>query len=439
MLQTKIVKTIFLFLGAGSFGFCVLQQVKAAEPIPEPFEGSSFPNKDFSLKGGPVIGTQNNAKSSSLDDALGEGFKTTGLHINGWTSFGFNASNAKTSNQPMGYTIFPNEVNLTEAILRVEKRVDTVQKDHTDWGFRVDGLFGIDYYMFLSKGLFSDQLIGQVNGNKYGYDLPNIFVDVYFPQVAEGLNFRIGRSLTDPSVYFGRNLLFTHSVFDNNIGDTETGVVGTLKLNNSWTLQAGLTNTPDVAIFEKGDSKPTFYGAVEYNTPAQNDSVYLEIFALNDGNYAYHNWQTFYAIWTHKFDYNFYSRFQAAYYYENNVPVSTTYSLSGLGYIPMGALSDPNATVGRATGYSLIDTIGYAPSDKYYLGLRFEFSSDPQGTVSGYAANYVTLTAGGGYYLTKWLSATAEVRGDYSALNPAYDGGTLKNLYLFAASVTAHL
>ena len=262
------------------------------------------------------------------------------------------------------------------------------------------------------------------------------------PYVADGLNFRVGRILSNPTVYFGRNQLYTHTVFDSNTGDTQTGVIATLKSGN-FTYQLGGVNTADVALWDHTDSKLSAYAAIQWNAPSQSDSIYLEAYGVNNGDYAYHNWQTFYAIWTHKFDEKIYNRLQASYYYENNVPVlgQGDALAAGNGF----AISNPesnsigaNQKTANINGYSLVDSLAYSIDDKNYVVVRGEFTADPEGSLTGASASYLGWTIGGGHNFTKWLTGTAEMRRDYSFHSAAYDNGAQHTLDLFAASMTIH-
>ena len=447
---TQPVKASILGIFVGLLLVMVGSFASAEERIVEPFEGSSFPNKDWSLHGGPQIGTQAPGSNTILDNAIGN---NSGIHLSAWATGAFNVSNEQTSggNAPAGYTIDPNQLDLTEAIFRIVKYADTVQTDHWGWGMKIDALYGKDYYMFLSKGLFSNQLIPSsgtdttIVGKKYGYDLPQFYADFYTPAVAQGLNVRVGRILTDPTVYFGRNQLFTHTIFDNNIGDTQTGVITTTRVSQNVIVQLGGVNTADVAISDRTDSKLTGYAAVQWNSPGQSDSVYLEAYNVNNGDYAYHNWQTYYAIWTHKFDSHFFNRLQTAYFYENNVPVlnqNPNAQASGLGF----AIRNPgennisaSAQTTKINGYSFVDTMGYSIDDRNYVVGRLEYTSDPEGSVTGSAADYFGWTLGMGHNFTPWMTGTAEVRQDYSYKSAAFDNGAQNHLDLFAASLTFHM
>ena len=164
---------------------------------------------------------------------------------------------------------------------------------------------------------------------------------------------------------------------------------------------------------------------------------------VNNGDYAYHNWQTFYAIWTHKFDEKIYNRLQASYYYENNVPVlgQGDALAAGNGF----AISNPesnsigaNQKTANINVYSLVDSLAYSIDDKNYVVVRGEFTADPEGSLTGASASYLGWTIGGGHNFTKWLTGTAEMRRDYSFHSAAYDNGAQHTLDLFAASMTIH-
>jgi len=50
----------------------------------------------------------------------------------GWANPSYNASGSKNSNIPLSYNIVPNEVELDQLVIRVERQPDTVQTDHVD-------------------------------------------------------------------------------------------------------------------------------------------------------------------------------------------------------------------------------------------------------------------------------------------------------------------
>src|SRR5438045_6690312 len=74
------------------------------------------------------------------------------------------------------------------------------------------------------------------------------------PQIFQGMNVRIGRIISEPDIeaqLAPNNLMSSHSIvygFDNY---TQTGIFTTTKIDNQWTIQAGISNGTDVALWQK--------------------------------------------------------------------------------------------------------------------------------------------------------------------------------------------
>ncbi len=63
-----------------------------------------------------------------------------------WQYVGQSAGQANIyANAPYLYDQQPNSINLHQLDLHAIRLPDTYQKDHIDWGFRVDALYGQDY------------------------------------------------------------------------------------------------------------------------------------------------------------------------------------------------------------------------------------------------------------------------------------------------------
>ena len=103
-------------------------------------------------------------------------------------------------------------------MIYIERLADTMQNDHFDWGFRLSGLYGVDYRYTTAYSLFSYQLLN--HNNVYGFDFPMLYVDLYFP-VLQGLDVRIGRFISIPDIeaqLAPNNYTYVHSLtytFDN--------------------------------------------------------------------------------------------------------------------------------------------------------------------------------------------------------------------------------
>src|SRR6185369_5238193 len=221
----------------------------------------------------------------------GEAWKRSGVQIYGWVNPGINISTSEHTALPAGYNFVPKRLELDQAVLYVERVPDTVQTSHLDWGFRFGGMYGLDYHFTTAKGWLSDQLI--VHHHEYGFDPLMVYGDIYIPSVAKGLNIRVGRFISVPDIEaqlavnnytYSHSLLFTYDPF------TQTGVIGTLKLNDRWLVNLGISAGNDIAPWARG-AKPSLTACVAYTTPSGNDQIYPCASGINSGKYAYNNVQ----------------------------------------------------------------------------------------------------------------------------------------------------
>ncbi len=170
----------------------------------------------------------------------GEAWKKSGVQIYGWLDAGFNVSTSSTKfgrfgNAPAAYYLVPNSIQPDQEVLYIERQPDTVQTDHFDWGFRLTGLYGLDYRFTSAKGYFSHQLLGD-HSKEYGGDLVMAYVDLYFPQVAEGMNVRIGRYVSLPDIeaqLAPNNYTYSHSILYTFDAYTQTGINTTIRLDKN--------------------------------------------------------------------------------------------------------------------------------------------------------------------------------------------------------------
>src|SRR6202034_3051546 len=159
----------------------------------------------------PYGGTQNIGKTipNAIDSPLmvaiantqaGKWLSDNHIQIYGWLDPAGNISSNNGrpgGNLPISYDYTPNTLQLDQAVLYIERVPDEVQNDHFDWGFRVSGIYGVDYRYTTAYGLFSNQLLKSNATN--GADMPMVYTDLYFP-VMQGLNVRIGRFLSIPDI-----------------------------------------------------------------------------------------------------------------------------------------------------------------------------------------------------------------------------------------------
>jgi hypothetical protein len=254
---------------------------------PAPLTSPPFPNADWNYGGASVIGATNTTGYPLMEaiygGSNGDAWKRSGVQIYGWINPGFNFSTSSRSNLPLGYNFYPNRIELDQFVTYIERVPDTVQTEHVDWGFRIGNMYGIDYHFTTAKGWFSQQLLSQ--GRQYGDDPLMVYFDLYFPKIADGMNLRIGRYISVPDIEAQlavNNYTYTHSLLFSYDPFTQTGIIATVKLNNSWLFNLGLSAGNDIAPWAEG-AKPSLTACVSYTFNAGNDMVYPCASGINSG------------------------------------------------------------------------------------------------------------------------------------------------------------
>ena len=209
---------------------------------PAPVSSPPFPFADWPYGGSPVIGAPDTNTYPLMNAINGAKSRTK---VYGWFNGGFNVSTSnrgKFANAPTAYDVIPNSIQLDQAALYVERLPDEVQRDHFDWGFRFTQLYGLDYRYTTAKGIFSQQLLS--SNNTYGYDPVMLYVDLWLPHVAKGMNLRIGRYISLPDIeaqLAPNNYTYSHSLLYTVDCYTQQGAVATVKLSNHWQVQGGIS------------------------------------------------------------------------------------------------------------------------------------------------------------------------------------------------------
>ena len=206
-----------------------------------------FPNSDWSYGGAPVIG-EPDGNSYPLMTAINQAKGRSKLY--GWVEPTLNFSNSKNTNAPEANDDYSNRFEMNQLVLYAERLPDSVQQDHVDWGYHLTALYGTDYHYTMGKGYLSGQLLN--DHHQYGFDPTLEYVDVYIPQVAQGMNLRLGRFISLPGIeaqLAPNNYIFSHSLLYAIDPFTDTGLIATVKLNDQWLVQLGITDGHDVALW----------------------------------------------------------------------------------------------------------------------------------------------------------------------------------------------
>ena len=421
---------------------------------PAPVDGPPYPFSDWPYGGSVVIGAPW-TQSAPLMQALwsgphGEAWKKSGVQIYGWLNGGFNISTSGTrlghyGNAPAAYYLVPNSFQPDQEVLYIERQPNTVQTDHFDWGFRFTNLYGIDYRFTTAKGYFSHQLLGK-NSKQYGDDLVMAYVDLYFPQVADGMNVRIGRYISLPDIeaqLAPNNYTYSHSLLYTFDAYTQTGINASIRLNHHWMVQVGLSAGNDVAPWVGApDAKPTLNACVAYTWQDGRDNHYACLNSLNSGKYAYNNVQSVYYTWYHKFgSSSWHTDTEWWYMWENHVPnVNPAGAPAGAAALletnANGAWCDrPQQLTCRAPEQAVVNYVEKQFSKHDYMTIRNEFFDDAKGQRSGFKTKYSEHLLGWGHWIGTTILVRPELRYERSYDVPAYNNGTKKDQLIFASDV----
>jgi hypothetical protein len=400
---------------------------------PAPFDSPPFPSGEWQIGGTPVIGDPGNVAPWPLMEAIyagpsGEAWKTSRIQIYGWEDFSWNVSTSTNTrrgpnaNFPLIYDLRPNRFEQNQFVLYIERVPDEFQTDHIDWGFRISGVYGLDYRFMISRGLFSDQLLK--HNNYYGLDMPMVYFDIYIPRIFKGMNVRIGRIISEPDIeaqLAPNNLMSSHSLvygFDNY---TQTGIFTTAKINDQWTVQAGISNGTDVALWQDDPgNQPTGTVMVQWTAPNQKDSIYAGDNAFNNGQFGYNNLQQIVGTWTHKFNDKIYTATEGLYMYMNDAKTHPTSA------VPFQSGSFP-VEPGFAPEWGILNYTMFRITPSAFFTIRNEFYNDVVGSRTGHATKYSEHSIGVTWWPDKIITLRPELRFDHSYDTPAFDNGTRRN------------
>jgi hypothetical protein len=402
-----------------------------------PVNSPPFPNSDWSYGGAPDIGSPDTNVPPLMQalyaGANGKAWEKSHVKIYGWLEGSVNFSTSDHSNLPTAYDIYPNRPELDQAVLYIERIPDSVQTNAVDWGFHLSGLFGTSYRFTINKGYFSQQLLDE--NRQYGFDPVLEYFDLYIPQVADGMNIRVGRFISVPGIeaqLAPNNYIYTHSLLYSIDPFTDTGIIGTVKLNDRWLVQLGLTAGHDVALWTP-DARPSVTACVSYTFHQGNDNVYPCLNGLNNGRYAYNNLQMFDTTWYHRFNSTWHMATEAWYMYERDVPNVN-------GPLPLekganGAFCPASETRCLAPEWATVNYVEKQLSNTNYLSIRTDFLDDLRGQRTGYKTPYAEETLMWGHWIGSTILFRPELRFDHAFEAAAYNGGTRHSQFQFATDV----
>jgi hypothetical protein len=437
---------VFQRLGAAYSNDWFPSPTTTASPAPErrgfpaPLDSTPFPSSDYSVGGTPVIGAPDTQTYPLMQAINGNRGRTK---VYGWLNGGFDVSTSNKgdgANSPAAYYYNPNRVIPDQEVLYIERLPNEVQTDHVDWGFRLAQLYGQDYRYTTAKGYFSQQLLAR--NHEYGYDPVMMYVDIYVPHVAQGMNIRIGRYISLPDIeaqLAPNNYTYSHSILYTLDPYTQTGIVASIKLSDHWLVQGGFSGGNDVAPWAK-DVKPTGTACVDYTWSKGGDALYTCANSFNDGKYAYNNLQSYYETWYHKINAHWHTDTEGWYMYERQVP-----NVAGNVANPIkteiganGAICAAGEQTCFAPEFAFVNYVEYERNTHNYFSFRNDFVDDIRGQRTGYATKYSEHLISYGHWIGSTILFRPEIRYEHSYDVAAYDLGTKKTQFVVAGDVTYH-
>jgi len=408
----------------------------------------------------PYGGTTNLGvtRPSSVDSPLmaalgntpfGQTLNDNHIQIYGWIDPGGNLSTStvRGGNAPAAYSYNPNNLQLDQAVIYIERLPDTVQKDHIDWGFRVAPIYGENYRYTTAYGLFSNQFLNQ-NLNS-GFDIPMAYGELFIPQVMEGLMIRFGRYISIPDIeaqLAPNNYMYSHSMTYTYDNYTNTGFEFTLAATKNWMFQLGLTTGTESLPWHVGvkianpDPNPLFpgttmpkdpgavpsvTGGVRWSSDSGNDDFNIVANGINGGQWGYNNLQWYGLTYYHKFNDQWHISFETYNEHQNNVPNlnnTTAQNIIANGgtpfspqYMPFnapgGAFCKSAAVLSCTASFQTFLTyLNYKVTPLDNISYRVEYVDDMQGQRTGTKTRYVETGIGWQH----WFSPQIEIRPEVS-------------------------
>jgi hypothetical protein len=409
--------------------------------------GGSPPTATPDVPGGPIAAVDHEAQGL-LMKALGAPAAAP-FTIRGWIQNSF-TGNANGRGSGSNFGVYPNykadQWMGNQYYIIVEKKLK--HQDTINFGFRMDNLFGNDWQYTYMQGLFNRAF---PNGWFPGYDMPQLYGEVYLPILTPGgLDVKGGRWYTlagyEVVPAADRTLLSLPYSFTYGQPFTHVGVLTTLHLTDKLDLYNGSINGWDRWINQRylwgyiggfawtsTDDKnklaftavwgpnqfPSFLAANQPIYPTGYINI-PSVAGLNNLGYHRNDRTLFTLIYNRNWTDRLTQVIGTGAGMERDIP--------GLG-APLVDGVPQNARTKYDTWYGLGNGFRYRFTDQITGVWRSEVFWDTNGARTGQLVGdrYYEMTLGLRYKPEDWLLIRPELRYDWSQFLPAYSNDTRKS------------
>lgn len=417
--------------------------------------------KDWTTASGLLDAAGINPNESSF-------MKNLGLTVGGWVEASVSANFNKSEDRFNGTVTFHDrtgEVQMNQAYVWLQKAV-TVGGDKFDWGGRVDVMYGTDAIFTQAYGTFpSDLSNGNLTSNRghwdlhlantgrfYGLALPQAYAEFNLP-FGNGIDVKVGHFYTPIGyeVVTAPDNLFITKPYTFQYGEpfTHTGVLTSYTFNPNWSIRLGaVTGSASGGWDGSWDRQLGNWAFLGGATWTSNDAATTLTINSTAGHQSEKNndaWALYSIVGTHNFTDKLHYIIQHDHGFADNI-----------------LIGGQNQNV---QWYGINQYLTYDVTDKFTVGLRTEWFSDPDGfrvvspgrcgagfnvdkavgVSTSYTcaagtypltqgADYYGLTIGANYKPLKWLSLRPNLRYDYATVK-AFDSGDRRSQLLFTADM----
>jgi hypothetical protein len=421
---------------------------------PSPWNSPPFPVNEY--QGYPLVGVPPDTTNWPLmkaiygaDTDFTNWLKDTKIKFYGWVTVGGNWSTASTNNINgiSGYWVETNRFNLDQLIFRLERNLDSVQQDHIDYGFRITALYGMDYRFMAATGWGSDTEL-YVHNLLYGWDPTEVYGDIYFPGIFEGMILRVGRWIACPDIetqFAPDNYMASHSILFTFDTYTQTGFMFTFLLNKRNMFQIGLNAGDDQAPWRHDAiSDPSLFVGYRWVSESNNDAFYTCLNQFNDARFHHYtlngepaghdNYNYVVSTWEHRFNVDVHTKTEGYFMWQNDAERGGTPSI---GPVNFGTGGGDNPTLpGVSYAYGLLNYSEFAFTKSDYITFRNEIWRDERGMRSGFPGTYTSHTIGLAHYFNDVFFVRPEIGYYRNWDNQAFDLGTKKGIWLYGFDAT---